>query len=336
MTQTLWNFETGWDASAVSDGTAATIANLGAQQVTTTGSVVFRSAAAMSGNLGVRVSTAAGQFGVFRLQPGGGSGAATSNQMSWLFNFRVASLTAAMTDNISFGMPRHSGGPVLYMRWLPDDSCVITDSTYALVVTLLPVGSDRTVRRWYSMVLNNSTGVYSFRVLDSAGTIINEVNGTYSWPATAAMGPIQLGMLTAPTGFGVELDYDYVVIGLGESAHIALPSGNTAPTANAGPGQTVQSYTLVTLSGGGTDTDGTIVSGAWTQTGGTAVTLGGSGLTRSFTAAPSVDGETLTFSLVITDNDGNPSPADTMTVTILPHIEWLETASGLVPIRRSA
>ena len=52
------------------------------------------------------------------------------------------------------------------------------------------------------------------------------------------------------------------------------PPPNEAPTANAGPDQTADEGTAVTLDGSGsTDSDGTIATYTWTQTAGTGVTL---------------------------------------------------------------
>ena len=222
MTQTLWDFETGWDASSVSDGTVATTANIGASLVVGD-PVTFRSSAVTTGSLGLKFTAGINQQSVIRLHPGGGSGTDTSDQMAWLFSMAIRSITAVMDDAIDFAILRHSSGPVAYLRWQQDGSCIIRDSSYVTVDTILPTSSSRSVRRWYSVVLNNSTGAYSIRVLDATGTLINEVSGTHNWPATAAMGPIQLGMLNARTGFGADIDFDHVVIGLGEPEHIALP-----------------------------------------------------------------------------------------------------------------
>lgn len=79
------------------------------------------------------------------------------------------------------------------------------------------------------------------------------------------------------------------------------------PTANAGPDQSVIESSPVTLSGlGSADSDGTIVSYYWTQTGGPAVTLSSAGaLQPSFTAPPvGAAGANLTFALTVTDNEG--------------------------------
>ena len=91
---------------------------------------------------------------------------------------------------------------------------------------------------------------------------------------------------------------------------------NTPPVADAGRGQTVDENTLVTLSGSGSDADGTIVGYHWTQTSGTPVVLtGANSRTASFTA-PDVDAdEELVFQLTVTD-DGGASDVDTVTVTI--------------------
>ncbi len=92
---------------------------------------------------------------------------------------------------------------------------------------------------------------------------------------------------------------------------------NEAPTANAGPDQTVDRNVMVTLSGSGSDSDGTIAGYTWSQTGGTAVTLSSASVASpTFTSPNTPAGETLTFSLVVTDNDGANSAADTVAITV--------------------
>ena len=93
---------------------------------------------------------------------------------------------------------------------------------------------------------------------------------------------------------------------------------NQKPTADAGSDQTVNEGDSVSLDGSGSsDPDGTIDSYSWTQTAGTAVTLSGAdSATPSFTA-PDVgaDGDTLTFELTVTDNDG-ATATDTVNVAV--------------------
>lgn len=116
---------------------------------------------------------------------------------------------------------------------------------------------------------------------------------------------------------------------------VALPPAvaDTAPTANAGPDQTVEPWTQVTLSGTASDVDGTIVEDGWSQTGGSpTVTLSGTGATVTFEAPPGLANTTLTFTYSATDNAGNTS-TDTMTVTVLQATEKAAVGGVLVPVR---
>ncbi|WP_217354720.1 PKD domain-containing protein, partial [Ruegeria atlantica] len=100
---------------------------------------------------------------------------------------------------------------------------------------------------------------------------------------------------------------------------------NDAPIADAGADQSVQSGAEVTLDGTGSydPLGGRITNYRWERTGGTgsgSVALSGaSTATPSFTAdvlQPADDPVTHEFSLVVTDNDGAESVADTVTITV--------------------
>ncbi len=94
----------------------------------------------------------------------------------------------------------------------------------------------------------------------------------------------------------------------------SLPPANQAPIANAGNDQMVVGGESVILAGSGSDTDGTIASYTWTQTAGSTVAI-----TNGDTAAASFDApnaaESLTFTLVVTDDDG-ASSSDSVTITV--------------------
>ena len=101
---------------------------------------------------------------------------------------------------------------------------------------------------------------------------------------------------------------------------------NAAPTAHAGDDAAVTSGTQVTLTGSGTDTDGTIASYAWTRTGGTGTATNAT-LSDATAAQPTFTDSSLTsndsavthiFELVVTDDDGATSSADSVTITINP------------------
>lgn len=111
-----------------------------------------------------------------------------------------------------------------------------------------------------------------------------------------------------------------------QSAEPAEPE-NEVPTANAGPNQTVQSAASVTLNGTGSFTgqgqnepDQTL-NYAWTQTGGPNVNLSStSAASPAFTAPTLAAGDAdlaLTFSLIVTDDLGLSSTADSVTITVV-------------------
>lgn len=124
----------------------------------------------------------------------------------------------------------------------------------------------------------------------------------------------------------VDMYVDDIAFNIGSSSQIGVyvPPSNAVPVANAGLDQAdIEPWTTVTLDGSGsTDSDGTITSYAWTQDAGTTVTLSSASVVSpTFTAPASIAGETLTFRLVATDNQGSSSAPDTVDITILPVTE---------------
>lgn len=96
-------------------------------------------------------------------------------------------------------------------------------------------------------------------------------------------------------------------------------SDNQPPTSNAGADQTnIAAGATVTLNGtGSTDSDGTIVSYAWTQTAGDIVTLiSATSASPTFTAPTTANAQTLTFELTVTDDGGLTSAPDSVDVQV--------------------
>ncbi|MFV8817231.1 PKD domain-containing protein [Haliea sp. E17] len=101
----------------------------------------------------------------------------------------------------------------------------------------------------------------------------------------------------------------------------ALVPGNTPPTANAGPDQSVASGAAVSLDGSGSSANdaGQSLTYAWTQTGGMAVSLVSAATSSPGFTAPTLAAgaptELLTFELVV--NDGIvASAADSVEVSV--------------------
>jgi hypothetical protein len=98
------------------------------------------------------------------------------------------------------------------------------------------------------------------------------------------------------------------------------PPPNQSPVANAGPDQTTSACALVALAGSGTDADGTVAGFTWTQTAGQpAVALSNAAAANPTFSSPVVSAATdFTFNLVVRDNTGASSAADTVTIRINP------------------
>lgn len=96
------------------------------------------------------------------------------------------------------------------------------------------------------------------------------------------------------------------------------PPANVAPTANAGTDQLVNEKVLITISGTGSDSDGSISSYQWSQMTGTTVSMADpTSASTTFTAPTLIEATTLTFELSVTDDDG-ATGKDTVEVVIKP------------------
>src|ERR1019366_4051939 len=108
---------------------------------------------------------------------------------------------------------------------------------------------------------------------------------------------------------------------------------NIPPVANAGPNQNLPAGTTsTTLSGSGTDADGTVVGYAWTQTAGPTAGVTINPTTSATTGTTQVsgltNGNTYTFKLTVTDNLG-ATGSSTVNVTVnSPGTVWLTTGNA--------
>lgn len=106
------------------------------------------------------------------------------------------------------------------------------------------------------------------------------------------------------------------------------PPANLVPTANAGDDQTVNELEKVTLNGSASrDSDGSITSYQWSQVAGPNVTLDLTDPVMPTFTAPDIDEkQTLTFELVVVDNDGSASEKDTVNINVLA----IDTPPGVI------
>ena len=200
-------------------------------------------------------------------------------------------------------------------------------------------GADQTVNVGTTVILNGTASS------DSDGTISG-----YAWTQTAgttvslSSATASQPIFTAPTvGTTTTLTFSLITtdnLGASSAADAVnitvngLPNGS--PLANPGYSQIVTAGDIVTLDGTGSiDSDGTIASYAWTQTGGTAVTLSSTSASQTtFTAPTAATATTLTFTLIVTDNVGVASPASLVMVMVNPQGTPTTTVSGNVTFAR--
>jgi len=197
-------------------------------------------------------------------------------------------------------------------------------ATDIIVITVNPVnvapiantGSDQTVNEVTSVSLTGSG-------TDSDGTI-----ESYSWTQTDGNPVTITGEDTATATFNapstlVQLPLTFqltVTDNEGATAtdtiDIMVEPVNVAPNVNVGSDQTVNEVTTVSLTGSGTDSDGTIESYSWTQTDGNPVTITGANTpTATFDAPSTLEKITFTFQLTVTDNEG-ATTSDSVIITV--------------------
>ena len=92
------------------------------------------------------------------------------------------------------------------------------------------------------------------------------------------------------------------------------PSGNQAPTANAGPDFNVDQGENVSITGSGSDPDGSISDWAWTYISGPSVSLSNADSQQVSFTAPDSSGD-IRLRLTVTDNEG-ATDSDDVYVTV--------------------
>jgi hypothetical protein len=181
------------------------------------------------------------------------------------------------------------------------DATVDAGATVELVVDASDTDGDIVSRSWDQT--SGSSVTLTAVDLDAA-------NFTFIAPSTGVEATVELVFeLTVTDDDGAEAS-DTVVF--------TVNRVNQAPVAAAGEDKSIDGLTEVTLSGGGTDSDGTIASYAWAQTGGDTVDLSGADQASTTFEAPSTTSVlNLEFTLTVTDSDGE-TDSDVVAVIVIP------------------
>jgi len=208
--------------------------------------------------------------------------------------------------------------------WIIDDVKVVTCQASVNSLPVANAGSDRYTNSGSLIVLNGSSssdadGAITYSWEQVGGEVVSLSNATTAVPSlTAAGGGGILSFKLTVTDTDGHTDTDIVNVIV-----------NTAPTAFAGSDIEAVEGTSVTLDASSSfDTDGSIINYAWTQISGDPVTLINSNSAQATFVAPDFPSSLLSFSLVVTDNDGITSVADTVDVTIKSSVVTVNSTSS--------
>lgn len=213
-------------------------------------------------------------------------------------------------------------------------------STLATAATALAADTEYIVEYQVAPGSTTSNGTIAVQLYAASapGTLLLNYSATTVNAGTLGLVRGQLGNNDLVAA--LDVTFDDVRYDLATLTAVGPPGANTAPISNAGPDQVgIEPWATVTLDGtGSTDPDlGDTITYAWTQTAGTTVTLSSSTASQpTFTAPATIAGTTLTFSLVVTDNNGAASTANTVNVTVLAVTERAVVGGVQVPMRLRA
>ena len=243
----------------------------------------------------------------------------------------TVSLSSASAVSPTFQSPAVSIGGATLVFELTVTDLELESSTDAVTINVLndnepPVavaGADQTVDEGTLVQLDGSSstdetpGSLQYAWSQTSGPTVSISNANTATPSFTAP-DVGFDGATAAT---IQLTVtDAFGLATSDSLSVTINNVNLAPTASAGPDQTVGEDVLVTLTGAGsTDPDlavDDVLTYAWSQTAGISVTLSSTSAVSPTFQSPFVGaaGGSATFSLTVTDR-GSLQSSDTVIVT---------------------
>jgi hypothetical protein len=236
-------------------------------------------------------------------------------------------LSSASSANPSFTAPTVAiGGATLTFQLTVSDGSLSSSDTVDVTVSnvnhppIANAGPDATVPELSTVTLDASNtydpdnDVLTYHWIQTGGTNVAlsdafAVKPTFTSPDVGSAGEVLTFDLTVDDGYGgtatdtVKVNVTYV---------------NHPPIANAGPFQTRNEGTVVTLAGTASDPDGNPLTVLWTQISGPSVSLSDAASYNPTFTAPSVTnaGATIVFNFEAMDAFGGHSAISTTRVTI--------------------
>ncbi len=235
-------------------------------------------------------------------------GTVVSTVWSQISGPNTATLTASTNPNTNAnGL---IAGTYLFQFTVTDNSGGTASDVIQVIVNAAPnvaptanAGSNQTI------TLPTSTATLSGSGTDTDGSIVS-----YSWSKISGPGAGTItsassasttvtGMVQGVYTFQLTVTDNLGATGVSSLQVTVNDPANASPTANAGIDQSIQLPAALTLSGSGTDTDGTIAAYAWTRLSGpnTPTIVSASSATTTVTGL--IPG-TYNFQLTVTDNLG--------------------------------
>lgn len=331
MTDYIHYFEGG------SDGTTLTTTNTGTAPDTAfntvTGGAIwtFSSTGKIRGSLGCRVQVGATST-AWRAYDSWTAVGQIAGRVGFVWNGSVRASTSVC------GVVNTSFATVVKVQTDASGKLLIQDAAGATLATTAAALSPGTAYYVELQVApgtttTNGTVKAQLYAVATPGTLLINLNNTACNAGTAQLVRGQLGNNDSVTS--MDLTFDDVQWSTGTLVALGPPpAANLPPNAVVDSAVTADAWVPVAHSGSGSnDPDGTIVSYAWTQTGGTAVTLTGAATANvSYTAPATRTGTTVTLRLTVTDNQGVTATA-TVTDTINAVNEFAVQGGQEVPIR---